>query len=310
MTASEEDSGLRLQAHHSGWTTWTYAGEPARAREHSEAGRRLYDPEKHASHRHLYGGHDPGVCARSMTGQAGWLLGYPETALTSIADALALAERIAHPFSLSIALLTASVLHLNRREPGQALGHLGAAEALAVEQRLSLIFEPGMLRGAALLAQGATDEAVVRLRQSLTESRKSGRRFFVPYGQALLAEALTRRGEPAAALEAVREGLVLASATGERGWDAVLHRANGLAWLAENKIGESEASLLQALQVARQQQAKSLELRAAISLALIWGEQGRREEARELLAPIYGWFTEGFDTADLVEAKALLDALA
>jgi len=307
MTASGEDSGLRLQAHHSGWTTWSFAGEPARAREHSEAGRRLYDPEQHASHRHLYGGHDPGVCARNVGAQTEWMLGYPETAMASIADSLALAEQIAHPYSTSLSLLYAALAHLNCREPEQALGYLDAAEALAAEQRLSLsLVEPGMLRGAALLAQGAIDEAVVCVRQSLAEWRRLGRTIFAPYGNALLAEALTPQGEPAA----VREGLDGASATGERGWDALLHRANGLALLAENKLGESESSLLQALQVARQQQAKSFELRAAMSLALMLVEQGRREEARELLAPVYGWFTEGFDTADLKEAKALLDALA
>src|SRR5271166_3598719 len=116
MAEREGDDGLRLQAHHSGWTTWLFAGDPAKAREHADAGRLLYDPEEHASHRLIYGGHDPGACARYVGAQAEWLLGYPEKADASIADALALAERIAHPYTLSIALSVSSLVYLNRRE--------------------------------------------------------------------------------------------------------------------------------------------------------------------------------------------------
>ena len=100
LTAGDADDGLRLQAHHSAWSTCLFTGEPAAAREHCEAGRRLYDPERHRSHRLLYGGHDPGVCAGYFGAQVDWLLGYPEEALAFGSEALALAERIAHPFSL------------------------------------------------------------------------------------------------------------------------------------------------------------------------------------------------------------------
>ena len=112
------------------------------------------------------------------------------------------------------------------------------------------------------------------------------------------------------ALAALQEGLEIARSSGEHGWDAELHRLAGTLLLAENKLTEGEASFQQAIRIAQAQQAKSLELRAATSLARLWGEQGLRGEARDLLAPIYGWFTEGFDTADLKEAKALLDQLA
>ena len=134
--------------------------------------------------------------------------------------------------------------------------------------------------------------------------------YFLPYGLAFLAEGLVRHGDRAAALAALREGLALADATGEHWWDAELHRLTGTVLLAENKLDEGEASLQQAIRIAQAQQAKSLELRAVRDLARLWGEQGRRTEARDLLAPVYGWFTEGFDTADLKEAKALLDQLA
>ena len=309
MAERAGDDELRLQAHHSGWTTWAFGGDPAKAREHADAGRLLYDPDKHASHRLVYGGHDPGVCARYVGAQAEWLLGYPEKALASITDALALAERIAHPFTLSIALTISSVVYLNRREPERALRQLDAAEALAAEQRLFLLYESGMLRGVALLGQGAVEESVARIREGVTNWTRLGRTGLLPYGLAFLAEGLARHGDRAAALAALREGLEIASATGEHRWDAELHRTNGMVLLTENKLDEAQASFQQAIRIAQAQQAKSLELRAAVSLARLWGEQGRCAEARDLLGPVYGWFTEGFDTADLKEAKALLDNL-
>ena len=309
MAEREGDDGLRLQAHHAGWTTWAFAGDPARARQHADAGRLLYDPTKHASHRLVYGGHDPGVCAGNVGAQAEWLLGYPEKAGASIAEALALAERLAHPFTQSVALSHSSVLYLNRREPERALRQVEAAEALAAEQQLFLNYEPGILRGVALLGQGAVDEAIARIREGVTNWTRLGRTLHLPYGLAFLAEGLARRGDRAAALAALREGLAIANATGEHMWDAELHRVTGTVLLAENKLDEGQASLQQAIHIAQAQQAKSLELRAATSLARLWGEQSRRTEARDLLAPVYGWFTEGFDTADLKEAKALLDEL-
>jgi predicted ATPase len=309
MAEREGDDGLRLQAHHSGWTTWLHAGDPAKTREHADIGRLLYDPEKHASHRLIYGGHDPGVCAGNVGALAEWLLGYPEKALASIADALALAERIAHPFTLSLVFTYSSVVHLNRREPERALRQLEAAQVLAAEQRLSLIYEAGILRGAALVGQGAVEEATARIREGVTNWHRLGRTFGLPYGLAFLAEGLARHGDRTAALAALREGLEIAGATGEHMWDVELHRVTGAVLLAENKLDEGQASLQQAIRIAKDHQAKSLELRAATSLARLWGEQGRRAEARDLLAPVYGWFTEGFDTADLKEAKALLDEL-
>src|SRR6202011_3321797 len=137
-----------------------------------------------------------------------------------------------------------------------------------------------------------------------------GRTFNLPYGLAFLAEGLARHGDRAVALATLREGLETAGATGEHGWDAELHRLTGTVLLAENKLNEGEASLQQAIRIAQAQQAKSLELRAARDLARLWGEQGRRAQAHDLLAPVYGWFSEGFDTADLKAAAALLSELA
>ena len=131
----------------------------------------------------------------------------------------------------------------------------------------------------------------------------------MPYGFGFLADVLARHGDRAAALATLREGLEIAGATGEHIWDAELRRLTGTVLLADNKLDEGQASLQQAIRIAQAQQAKSLELRAVTSLARLWGEQGRRADARDLLAPVYGWFTEGFDTADLKEAAALLSEL-
>jgi hypothetical protein len=217
-----------------------------------------------------------------------------------------MAERIAHPFTLSLALTFGAVLHLNRREPERALSLVKAVEALVAEQRLSLPLELGIVHGAALVGQDAAEEATTRIREGVTKSTGLGR----PYGLAFLGEGLAWHGDRAAALAALQEGLEIARATGEHGWDAELHRLAGAVLLTENELNRGEASLQQAIRIAQAQQAKSLEVRAARDLARLWGEQGRRTEARDLLAPVYGWFTEGFDTADLKEAKALLDQLA
>jgi predicted ATPase len=308
LTESTANDGLYLQAHHSAWSTFLYAGEPAAARSHSEIGRQLYDPEQHRSHRLLYGGHDPGACARYIGAQAQWLLGYPDEAVALEGEAVALADRLAHPFSLELALLWNALLRLERREPELALQPLDAAEMLAAEQRLGFLYEPRFARGAALSAQGVFEEAVACLRQGLAS--RLGALTFRPFALASLAEALTRQGDFDAALEATRGGQRLQEESDQRRWEAELHRLEGIALAGLNRLEEGQRALEEALRIARRQQAKSYELRAATSLARLWGEQGRRAEARDLLAPVYGWFTEGFDTADLKEAKALLDQLA
>ena len=142
LTADDADDELRLQAHHSAWATCLFAGEPAVSREHSEAGRRLYDPERHSLHHLLYGGHDPGMCARYLGAQVHWLLGYPDKGLALGSEALALAERISHPHSFAHAMQYNSMLHLERGEPEIALRLIEAAEAIVAEQRLSFVLEP------------------------------------------------------------------------------------------------------------------------------------------------------------------------
>jgi len=222
-------------------------------------------------------------------------------------EALALAERVAHPFSLLDALLFTIMLRLDRGEPALALRQLEAAEALAAEQRLGFNFEPRFLRGAIMTAQGAYEEGSACLRDGLASPLGAMR--FRLYGLARLAEALVRQGEHGEALAATIEGRKAQEETGHRQWEAELRRLEGVALVGLNRLDEGQNAFQKALRIARRQQTKSYELRAATSLARLWGERGQRAEARDLLAPVYGWFTEGFDTADLMEAKALVDEL-
>ena len=303
-----ENDGFHLQAHHSAWTTGFFRGELTEARAHTIEGSRLYDPEEHHSHRFIYGGHDPGACAVYTAAQLDWFLGFPDRAAAAAAEGVALADRIAHPFTREVALEYAAHVHLHRREPENALAYIGAVENLRAEQRLSYIIEPAFLRGAAQLEQGATTDTVAMLRAAFASGNLSLIAWHA-FGLSTFAEALIRQGAWQEAESPLSEAFARIEATGEKVWEAEIHRINGHMLWAENRIEEAQASLQQALAVARKQQAKSLELRAATDLARLWGERDRRAEARELLAPVYGWFTEGFDTADLKEAKELLDAL-
>jgi class 3 adenylate cyclase/tetratricopeptide (TPR) repeat protein len=307
LTSGAADDGLRLQAHHSAWTTCLFAGEPWAALEHCEAGRRLYNPDRHRTHRRLYGGHDPGVCAGYMSAQVHWVLGYPDKALAIGSQALALAEHVAHPLSLEFVLVFNAMLHVDRGEPELALQRVESAEALVAEQRLGFVMEPRFLRGAALSAHGAFDESVACLRDAL--AGRLGARTFRPYGFTRLAEALISQGQHSAVIAVVREGMEVQVDTGAPRWAAEFHRLEGIALIGLDRLEEGQIALEEALRVAREQQAKAYELRAATSLARLWGEQRRRAEAQDLLAPVYAWFTEGFDTANLEEAKALLDEL-
>ena len=278
LTADGADDELALQAHHAAWATCMFAGEPAAAHEHSETGCRIYDPERHGFHRQLYGGHDPGTCARYFGAQARWLLGYPEQSLALGIAALELGQRIAHPFSFAIALQYQAMLHLDRREPELALQRLDAAEKIAAEQRLGFVLEPQLLRGAAFALQGALEEAVACLREGLVGVVGSTR--LRCYGVARLADALTRQGHYDAAVAAARDGLRAVEEMGHRQWQAELHRIEGIALCGLNKTQESQSAFEAAIRTARRQQAKAFELRAATDLARLWGEQARRAEAR------------------------------
>jgi len=218
-----------------------------------------------------------------------------------------LAERIGHPLSLEEALIYNARLHVDRGEPELALQRLEAAEELVATARLSFALEPRFLRGAALTAQGALDDAVACLQEGIAGRRTAMR--LPSSGLARLAEALTRQGEYKAALAAARDAIEAQEQTGRCRLKAELYRLAGIALAGLNRLDEGQSAFEEAIRVARTQAAKAYELRAATSLARLWGEQRRRTEARDLLAPVYSWFTEGFDTSDLKAAKLLLDEL-
>jgi predicted ATPase len=165
---------------------------------------------------------------------------------------------------------------------------------------------------ASVAGQGQEEEGIALLQQGLAAWRATGAEVFQPYGLALLAEATAQVGQPEEGLSLLAEALVVTNDKGERRWEAELYRLWGELLLAcsAEQHAKAETCFHKALDVARPQQAKSWELRVATSLARLWQHQGKRAEAHALLAPIYGWFTEGFDTADLQEAKALLEELA
>jgi predicted ATPase len=307
LAVRADDDGLRLQAHHSAWTTRFAAGEPAQAYRHTQEGWRLYDPERHRSHRDTYGGHDPGVCARMNDGQVEWLLGYPDRAVASAEEAVALAEQLAHPFSRELALDYAGFVRFNRGEPELGVAHCATAEALRTEHLLAFVIDPLFLRGAAQIALGAPADAAASIEESFQPGRLGT--LWRPYGLCVWAQALAQQGSYDEALVKLAEGFERIEATGERFWQAELHRGRGLVLLAQNNLDEAQTSFQQAIRTAQTQQAKSLELRAARDLARLWGDRGRRAEAHDLLAPVYRWFTEGLDTADLKEVKVVLDEL-
>jgi predicted ATPase len=185
--------------------------------------------------------------------------------------------------------------------------------ALASEKGFPQFLALGMImRGWALAVQGQGEEGIAQLHQGLAAFRAAGAEISRSRDLALLAEAYGEMGQTEEGLTVVAEALAVVDNTGERYWEAELNRLKGELLLARSAEQHTEAEICfhQAVDIARRQQATSLELRAAISLARLWQQQGKHAEARELLAPIYGWFTEGFDTADLQEAKALLDVLA
>src|SRR5262249_39742912 len=167
-------------------------------------------------------------------------------------------------------------------------------------------------RGWALVMEGQGAEGLTQLRQGLDAYRATGAAFQRPHFLSMLAEVHSSLGQPEAGLTALSEALTLVEKTGERYYEAELHRLKGELLLQQDasEVSHAEACFQQSLDIARCQQVKSLELRAAMSLSRLWQQQGKRDEARALLAPIYGWFTEGFDTADLQEARALLEEFA
>jgi predicted ATPase len=313
-----QEPALLLEARHALWATSFWRGELGLAQASAEHGIALYQSRQHRSLAFLYGGHDPGVCCRDFGALTLWLLGYPEQALQRSREALALACEWAHPFTLAEAWGYATWLQQFCREPQAVQEQAQSMIALAHEQGFPYWLTQGtILQGWALAQQGRGEEGMVQMRQSLAAFQAIGTKSLWPYHLALTAEAYGMVGRAEEGLMVVGDALAVAHKTGARYYEAELYRLQGELLQAQagrersaqgtgRQFEEAEACFQRALAVARRQQAKALELRATMSLCRLWQRQGKQVEARELLAPIYGWFTEGFDTVDLQEAKALL----
>jgi predicted ATPase len=286
-------------------------GELPPARAHLEQGLARYAPQEHRALAFRYG-LDLGVWCLSYVTWPLWALGYPDQALTRMHEALTLAQGLAHPVSLAAALYYAALLHYVRREGRAAQACAEATIALSHEQGFPLYVALGTnVRGWALSVQGHVEEGMAQMRQGRAALQALGAKLWWPAYLAWLAEAYDGMGQATEGLPVLTEALTIAHNTGERFWEAELHRRKGALLLARSAEQHAEAEICfqQALDIARRQQAKSLELRAAVSLSRLWRQQGKHQAAHDLLAPIYHWFTEGFDTVDLQEAKALLDEL-
>jgi predicted ATPase/class 3 adenylate cyclase len=308
LAQSVREPDLLLRAHRALGGTLFWCGALVPALVHLEQGTGLYDPAQHRSQA-FQAGHSAAVACLSHAARSLWPLGYPVRALQKNQAALALAHEVAHPASLAYAHAFAAMLHQLRQE-GQAVREQAeAAIAISHAQGLAQTWACGMiLRGWALADQGQAEQGLADMRQGLDSWRRVAQ-LAQPYWLALLAEAYSNGGQLREGLTALEQALALVEQNEERYYEAELHRLKGELLLRQVVPDEegAETCARQALEVARRQQAKSWELRAAMSLSRLWQHQGQRGRAYKLLAPIYGWFTEGFDTADLQEAKALLE---
>jgi class 3 adenylate cyclase/predicted ATPase len=290
-----------------------FRGEFYEAREHLEELVGLYDPQKHRGHEYLSVSANVGVWGLYYFSWTLLLLGFPDQALMRALEARTLARELSHPFSEATALVGLIIVHMERRESRACLETAEALIALAGEQGFQLWLGWGTwARFRALTEERQVQEGTAGMRRVIEGIRARGAVSGFSWALAAMAEAHRKAGQGEEGLAVVAEGLEFATKTGERLAEAELHRVKGELLLGRTPADPAgaEASFSDALEVARCQSAKSYELRTSASLARLWQQQGRRDEARELLQPIYDWFTEGLDKQDLKEAKVLLDELA
>jgi predicted ATPase len=286
-------------------------GELSRTRAHLEHAIQVYDPQEHHFLAHLYGA-DPGVISLSWLSLVLWFLGYPDQALKRSQQALDLAQQLAHPTSLAFAQVCAG---------GQFFQFYRDARRCQewATRCMKLSSEPGLpiylavatvMHGWALTEQGQVKAGIAQIREGIAIHQTTGSAALMSLFLMVLAKAYGAAGMPGEGLASLAEASAVMEKTGERYCEAEIQRVKGeLLRMQGADAGEVEPHYRKALQVAREQSAKSWELRATLSLARLWQTQGKIGPAREMLGEIYGWFTEGFDTADLQEARALLDEL-
>jgi predicted ATPase len=317
LAQNSHDPSLLLPAHQALGASLFWLGELQQGRKHLEQGIALYDIHKHRSLAFLYG-MDPGVYCFCFAAWNLWCLGYPDQALKNAQAALHLAHEVAHPFTLALARNITAYFYQFRhevtavREQADALLTLSTEHGFTYRTAIATI-----MRGWVLAAAGQLEDGVARMQEGLAAQRATGSQAVQSYYLAMLAEAYGKMGRTEEGLAVLAEASALRQKTGEQWYEAEVYRLKGELTLAQSevqgpksKIQEAEECFLKAIEIARQQQAKSLELRAVMSLSRLWQRQGKKTEAHRMLSEIYGWFTEGFDTKDLQEAKVLLDELA
>jgi len=316
LAGGEPDPSARVVAHQHMAIVLYFKGDLSAALEHYERGSSLNDPPEDRSLPFLYG-EDLGVSIRIWMAWDLWLLGYPDKARGTGHAAVELGVKAAHPFSHAYALLWTSIVHVMRREHERARELAEAAIAISEEQGFAFLLGGSrLIRGWARFdprrADAEIEQAIVEFRQGLDQLSKVDNRVCAPQILGYLAAIYRDVGRVEEALETVDAALAMSKTTHQSYWDAELHRIKGETLLQKHGEAHAPAERLfhRALEVSRHQQARSLELRAAMSLCRLWQKRGTRSQARALLAPIYDWFTEGFETADLKEAKELLDELS
>jgi class 3 adenylate cyclase/predicted ATPase len=313
LAQNAKDPGWLLEAHSALGTSFFFQGNLVTARTHLEEVLGLYDPEQHHAHAFVFG-LDPGMIGLSISGWILWLLGYADQASKRSQEALALARKMPHPSSLALTLTTTADLHQFRHEAQLTQECAEAAITLSTEHGFPFWLAYGtILRGWALAEQGDVETGIALIEKGLAAYRATGAEMMRSHFLALLATAYGYAGQTQAGLSALTEALAIVDKTGDRYCEAELHRLKGELLLRHAGTGESagqreaEVCFQNAIALAGRQGAKSLELRATLSLARLWQTQDKTEAARRRLAGIYAAFTEGFDSADLQEAKALLD---
>ncbi len=314
LAQREQNSAFFMQAHYSLGLTLIFLGEFVAARHHFEQSLGLYDPQEHHSHAFLYG-YDPRAGGLAFAAWALSYLGYAAQASQKLSDAFLLSHELSHPFSLASVLAVALWIHQCRREAAASRERAEALIALCNEQGFALFLAWGtIIHGWALVEQGQVEEGIAQMHQGLTAHRATGAAMNDTLFLALLSEAYGKVGQTEEAWNMLTEALATVEQNEELHYEAELYRLKGMLTLqpqiqgSKSKV-EAEGYYLKAIDIARKQQAKSLELRAVMSLSRLWQQQGKKNEAHQLLAEIYHWFTEGFDTKDLQEAKVLLAEL-
>jgi predicted ATPase len=314
LAQRQHDPAMLLRAHGRLGQTLFNVGAFASARSHLEQALALLDSRGHANvHTALGRTRDYGLTWLLQMGRTLCMLGYPDQAMQRSQEALTMARALAHPLVLADALHGNARIQRYRQEWQTVQAHAEAMLALATEHGFARHVALGTLfRGMALTAQGQSAAGLTQMRQGLAAYQATGSVVGMSGYLAQLAEACGQVGQVDEGMHLLAEALALVDTTGERHTEAELHRLYGELLLrqAVPDAPQAEACFQQALAIARRQQAKWWELRAAMSLSRLWQQQGKWDEARQLLAPIYGWFTEGFDTADLPDARALLEALS